>query len=102
MNVLGQGRFPMLRPLRKNDELKSFYEVFHQAVAAMRDRDKLRGEELKTLAASVDQALAKSPDSDGLKTVALTLRAMSDKLLDAAVSEDPATPGQKAELAQSN
>ena len=100
MNVLGEGRFPMLRPLRKNDELKTFYEVFHTAVATMRDRDKTRGEELKRIAATLDAAMARAPDtSEGLKPAAETLRAMGEKLLEAAATEEPATPGQKAEAA---
>ncbi len=100
MNVLGQGRYPMLRPLRKSDELKAFYEIFHQAVATMRERDRTRGEELKRIAASLESAAEKSPEaSQALKPAADALRAIGEKMLEAASTEEPATPGQKAELA---
>ncbi|MBI5542557.1 MAG: hypothetical protein HY901_01615 [Deltaproteobacteria bacterium] len=100
MSVLGDGRFPMLRPLRKKDELKSFYEVFHGAVATMKERDKARGAELKMIAASIEEAAAKAPDAAAaLKPSAEMLRAMADKLIVAASTEEPATPGQKAEKA---
>jgi hypothetical protein len=98
MSVLGTGRYPMLRPLRKNDELKGFYDVFHQAVASMKERDKTHGEELKKLAADLEAAMAKS-DASGLKPAAEALRALSQSLLEVAASEEPATPGQKAEAA---
>ncbi len=100
MNVLGSGRYPMLRPLRKNDELKSFYETFHGAVAALKDRDRARGEELQKLVATLDEAAAKSPElAASLKPAADSLRTMAKELLEAAASADPATPGQKAEAA---
>jgi len=100
MNVLGEGRYPMLRPLRKNDELKTFYERFHGAVEAMKDRDRTRGAELKDIAAKLEEAAGKSPDlAASLKPAAETLRAMAGKMLVAAATEDPATPGQKAEAA---
>lgn len=99
MNVLGEGRYPMLRPLRKNDELKTFYETFHGAVALLKERDRTRGEELKKIAAAIEEAAAKSPEAAALKPAAETLKAMADKMLEAASSADPATPGQKAEAA---
>jgi len=100
MAVLGDGRYPMLRPLRKNDELKGFYETFHSAVAQLKERDRARGEELKKLAAAVEEAAAKSPEAAAaLKPAAETLRAMGEMMLEASASADPATPGQKAEAA---
>ena len=100
MNVLGEGRYPLLRPLRKKDELKAFYETFHGAVASMRERDKTRGLELKGAVAAIEAAMGKAPDTAaGLKPAAETLRALADRMLDAAATEEPATPGQKAEAA---
>jgi len=95
MDVLGRGRFPMLRPLRKNDELKSFFDVFNQAVATMRERSRSDGEELKKLAATLERV----GGNVELKAASERLRTMSVRLLDAALSVDPATPGQKAEAA---
>lgn len=100
MNVLGEGRYPMLRPLRKKDELKTFYETFHDAVATLKDRDRTRGEELKKVAEMLAEAAGKLPDNAAaLKSASDSVRAMSKAMLDAAASEDPATPGQKAEAA---
>ncbi|HCF61691.1 MAG TPA: hypothetical protein DFS52_27300 [Myxococcales bacterium] len=97
VRVLGEGRFPKLRPLRKNDELKGFYEVLHEAVLTMREREKADGEQLKELAAAIEAA-AKSPElAEALKPTVEKLRAMSEKMLEAAATEEPATPGQKAE-----
>jgi methyl-accepting chemotaxis protein len=100
MSVLAQGRYPLLRPLRKKDELKSFYESFNQAVASMRERDKSSGEELKEIATVLEAAAAEAPRmGEALKSSMEKLRSMSKRLLEAAASADPATPGQKAEAA---
>ncbi len=99
MNVLGRGRYPLLRPLRKNDELKSFYEVFHEAVTSMRARDKSEGQLLQDIARVLDEAAARSADNAALKPAAEQLRTIGQRMLDAAATEDPATPGQKAEAA---
>lgn len=99
MNVLGRGRYPLLRPLRKKDELKSFYEVFHEAVTAMRARDKSEGQLLQDIARVLDEAAARSADNAALKPAAEQLRTIGQRMLDAAATEDPATPGQKAEAA---
>ncbi len=98
--VIGEGRYPQLRPLRKGDELKNFYDVLFQAVGNMRARDKADGEVLKAVAEAMEKALAKSPESaDLLRPQLEKARAMSQRLLEAAASEEPATPGQKAEAA---
>jgi hypothetical protein len=36
VSVLARGRYPILRKLRKNDELKSFFETFQEAIEALR------------------------------------------------------------------
>lgn len=92
MAVLGRGRYPLLRPLRKGDELKEFYDVFNESVAAMREQDRLDGEALAKMAGAM-----KAVGTGELGELAEQARAMSERLLDAAVSHDPATPGQKAE-----
>jgi hypothetical protein len=40
LQALRDGRYPDLRPLRAGDEMKSFFEIFHAAVAQMKQRDK--------------------------------------------------------------
>ncbi|MFN7134843.1 MAG: hypothetical protein ACK4N5_22375 [Myxococcales bacterium] len=102
VNVLGQGRYPQLRPLRKNDELKSFFETLQVAVASMRERDRADAEALAQAAETIERAAAQSPElAEGLKAAAESIRAIGARRLEASKSEDPATPGQKAEAARS-
>jgi hypothetical protein len=42
MKDIIEGREPKLRPLRNKDELKDFYELFKQMVAAIQERDRKR------------------------------------------------------------
>lgn len=37
--ALSEGRYPTFRPLRKNDELRTFFDRFRSAVEAMRQRE---------------------------------------------------------------
>jgi hypothetical protein len=39
MSVLAEGRYPRMRTLRRNDELKAFFEVFLRAVDRLKTRD---------------------------------------------------------------
>ncbi|HZH04719.1 MAG TPA: signal protein [Myxococcaceae bacterium] len=57
--VLARGRYPSMRPLRRGDELKAFFDRFREAVDALRERD--AGE-----ARQLDEALT------GLAAVATT------------------------------
>ena len=100
MRVLGEGKFPKLRPLRKGDELKGFYDVFDQAVSDLKAREKANAEQLQEIAAIVAAAAAQTPEAaEAVKPALEKLREMSEKMLAAASTEEPATPGQKAEAA---
>jgi nitrogen fixation/metabolism regulation signal transduction histidine kinase len=39
VSLLAQGRYPVMRPLRRSDELKDFFERFQSAIEALRLRD---------------------------------------------------------------
>lgn len=39
VSILAKGRFPLMRPLRKRDELREFFDRFQQAVELMRIRE---------------------------------------------------------------
>lgn len=39
LGVLSDGRYPDVRPLRKRDELQTFFESFAEAVTALKNRD---------------------------------------------------------------
>jgi hypothetical protein len=56
MATLSQGQYPQMRPLRKNDELKEFFERFRGAVEAMRVRDGEEGTALREAARKLETA----------------------------------------------
>lgn len=37
--ALARGRYPLVRPIRRSDELKDFFELFHKSVEALRARE---------------------------------------------------------------
>jgi signal transduction histidine kinase len=39
VSILAKGRFPLMRPLRKGDELREFFDRFRAAVELMRSRE---------------------------------------------------------------
>jgi hypothetical protein len=62
MTTLSQGKYPQMRPLRKNDELKEFFERFRAAVESMKSREGDEGTTLREAATKL-QSLATSPDT---------------------------------------
>jgi hypothetical protein len=78
VSILAAGRYPMMRPLRKNDELKQFFERFQQAIEAMRQRE---SDEADVLDSAMNR-LAQSGSSD-LAQLAESLKAMRDRKRDA-------------------
>jgi hypothetical protein len=53
--ALSEGRYPNFRPLRKNDELRTFFDRFRSAVEAMRKRER---DEVTVIAECVDRLRA--------------------------------------------
>ena len=95
ISVLARGRYPMMRPLRKADELKGFFERFSQAVEALRQRDAGEADQLDE-ALVLLSPLAMSPEA---QAAVEALKAMRDRKRDATdritVSKDPRQgPGQ--------
>lgn len=39
ISILAEGRYPLFRPLRRNDELRAFFERFQRAIDSMRARE---------------------------------------------------------------
>jgi hypothetical protein len=37
--ALARGRYPLVRPIRRSDELKDFFELFHKSVESLRARE---------------------------------------------------------------
>ena len=63
VSVLARGRYPIMRPLRRRDELKAFFERFREAVESLRAREE---EEARQL----DAVLARVGDPANLATLA--------------------------------
>ncbi len=47
ISVLARGRYPIMRPLRRSDELKDFFERFQRAVETLRSREAEEAEALE-------------------------------------------------------
>ncbi|HZN94423.1 MAG TPA: signal protein, partial [Myxococcales bacterium] len=53
LNVLAGGRYPILRPLRKGDELQRFFETFQGAVESLRTREAEEADTLRDAVAAL-------------------------------------------------
>jgi hypothetical protein len=69
MTTLSQGRYPQMRPLRKNDELKEFFERFKSAVDAMRARDGDEGALLRDAAKKLESAATSGETKTALENI---------------------------------
>ncbi len=79
ISVLARGRYPIMRPLRRSDELKDFFQRFQGAI------DTLRGREVEE-AATIEHALvqfAPLAQSEETKQALEALRQMHDRKRDA-------------------
>jgi hypothetical protein len=79
VSVLAKGRYPMMRPLRKADELKGFFERFSQAVEALRQKDSGEADQLDEALAKLTP-LAQGPEAQGAIEA---LKALRDRKRDA-------------------
>jgi methyl-accepting chemotaxis protein len=88
---LGEGRFPVLRPLRRNDELKAFFTDFQEAVEHLRSRD---ASDLATIEQALDQVerlAASSPEAaQQLATALVNLKALRDRKREVHGAQTPA------------
>jgi hypothetical protein len=79
LNVLAGGRYPMMRPLRKGDELQRFFETFQGAIESLRSRD---ADEADTLRSAV-AALSPLASTEEARALLSQLQAMHDRKRDA-------------------
>jgi len=77
--VLSRGRYPLMRPLRKQDELKEFFERFQEAVESMRAREAKEADELGRAV----EELSPLATSDAARATLGQLQAMQDRKRDA-------------------
>jgi hypothetical protein len=82
MAALAAGRYPRLRPLRKRDELRSFFERFREAVDRIRSRE---ADEARALA-RVIEALRPTALSPEAREALATLEALHARKRQAAES----------------
>ena len=79
MSVLAGGRYPRLRPLRKHDELKGFFDRFSAAIESMRQRE---ADEASRLEEAVGK-LTPLASTDDARAVLATLEAIRARKSDA-------------------
>jgi hypothetical protein len=70
MTTLSQGHYPQMRPLRKSDELKEFFERFRGAVDAMRKRDGDEGAALRDAVRRLESVATSGEMKSALENVA--------------------------------
>ncbi len=79
LNVLAGGRYPIMRPLRKGDELQRFFETFQGAIESLRSREADEADTLKSAVAM----LSPLASTDEVKSLLAQLQAMHDRKRDA-------------------
>ncbi len=79
LSVLARGRYPRMRTLRRSDELKSFFRLFLDAVAALKEREARHASMLEDAAQRMRGALPRSPEL-GSAIVALEAAAKERRL----------------------
>ena len=62
VTVLARGAFPRMRTLRKTDELRSFFQIFIDAVDQLKARERGHVELLENTAARLKAALPRAPE----------------------------------------
>lgn len=89
LSALAQGRYPRMRPLRRGDELKDFFQMFQRAVAVMREREVRHAAAAEDAIRRIREASAGAP---GLGGAIETLEALVQEER-VAIGEEPARPG---------
>lgn len=91
VGILARGRYPMMRPLRKSDELREFFQGFQGAIEAMRARE---ADEADVLQHALERLSTRS-DAAELQEVVTALRAMHDRKRDATDRVDVGASSRK-------
>jgi hypothetical protein len=79
VSVIAKGRYPLMRPLRKRDELKGFFDRFQEAIELLRSREAEEAEQIEKALATLEP-LAGTPEA---QAVLEQLRGMRDRKKDA-------------------
>jgi hypothetical protein len=75
LSAIVNGGFPAIRPVRRNDELKDFFDLFHRSVEYLRAREVADAFKLE----QVIEALAPVATTESAKEALATLRALHDQ-----------------------
>jgi hypothetical protein len=100
VQTLGDGQFPVMRPLRQGDELKAFFRTFQEAVDQIRGRESSEVAALDSALSQLEGYCARTPDAAGtLGTALVNLKSVRDRkraALDAANPTPGAAPARPA------
>ena len=69
LEVVADGAYPNLRPLRKRDELKGFFASLEKAVESLKARDLSEAERLETVISALEQSGADAETLATLKSI---------------------------------
>lgn len=69
LDVVAEGAYPSLRPLRKRDELKGFFDTFERAIVTLRDRDSKEAEALEEVIEKLAASGAQAEQLDVLRRI---------------------------------
>ncbi len=69
LGLLADGVYPSLRPLRKRDELKGFFDSFERAVTMLKNRDKDEADKLDEVIAKLETSGAAADQLDLLRSI---------------------------------
>ncbi len=77
---LGAGEYPSLRPLRKNDELREFFDAFKTMLDTLSDHDRKDLEELRAVAKKLDDLSARAAKGESNADLSRELRSLVEPL----------------------
>ena len=69
LGLVADGAYPSIRPLRKRDELKGFFDVFERAVATLKDRDRDEADKIDEVIEKLEAAGASKEQIDILRAI---------------------------------
>jgi hypothetical protein len=95
VSVLARGRYPKMRPLRRHDELKEFFDRFQRAIEALREREL---EEAQTLEKALER-LAPAATTPEVTEAMDALRAMHARKCEATAPPEPADASRRKSAA---
>ncbi len=77
LNSIARGQYPDVRPLRKHDELKDFFDIFNSMLNSLRDKDR---EDISDIE-QVIEAIDNQKGEDGVE-VLIKMKSRKAKLLE--------------------